>query len=184
MKMGGRGPGGSEARIFFQRVTHTKIRKLSGFGPLFSWKWGGDYPPRSKKWGGRVPPSPLWPSPCICWWLHWFVSLFSHVKRPERTPISSATAHSSHGPWNTLQWGGKQNLHEQLLTRLRVKLAKDLSTFIPRRHAMMKNWKSFRYSLRQMRQSVHFTKTLSIVKQCHNVIQLCSLQMLIIEKST
>ena len=56
---GGRGPGGSEARIFFRGyLTHTKNRKLSGFGPLFSWKMG-EYPPHSQKWGGTCPPSPL-----------------------------------------------------------------------------------------------------------------------------
>ena len=73
MKIGGGGGGGTGTRRqrrkdFLQRVTHTKNRKLSGFGPLFSWKWG-DYPPHSQKWRGRVPPSPLWRSPWLVFFL-------------------------------------------------------------------------------------------------------------------
>ena len=63
---GGGGDGDQAAANpgFSSEATHTKSRKLSGFGPLFSSKWG-DYPPLSQKWGegGRVPPSPLWRSP-------------------------------------------------------------------------------------------------------------------------
>ena len=63
MKMGGRGPGGSEARIFSggnpyqkpktQRIWSTIFLKMGGLSPALS------------KMGGRVPPSPppLWRSP-------------------------------------------------------------------------------------------------------------------------
>ena len=51
---GGTGTRRQRSQDFLQRVTHTKNRKLSGFGPLFSLKWG-DYP-RTLKNGGRVPP--------------------------------------------------------------------------------------------------------------------------------
>ena len=71
MKMGGGGTGTRRAANpgFSSEATHTKNRKLSGFGPLFSWKWGGLSPALSKM-GGRIPPSlPLWRSP---WRPLWF----------------------------------------------------------------------------------------------------------------
>ena len=61
---GGTGTRRQRSQDFLQRVTHTKNRKLSGFGPLFSWKWG-DYPSHSQKWGDASPPSPLWRSPWV-----------------------------------------------------------------------------------------------------------------------
>ena len=36
MKMGGMGTRQQRSQDFLQRITHTKNRKLSGFGPLFS----------------------------------------------------------------------------------------------------------------------------------------------------
>ena len=46
---GGTGTRRQRSQDFF-RVTHTKNRKLSGVGPLFSWKWG-IIPPLSKMRG-------------------------------------------------------------------------------------------------------------------------------------
>ena len=59
---GGTGTRWQRSQDFLQRVTHTKNRKLSGFDPLFSWKWG-DYPPHSQKWGDASPRPPCGGAP-------------------------------------------------------------------------------------------------------------------------
>ena len=53
---GGTGTSRQRSQDFLQGVTHIKNRKLSGFGPLFSWKWG--IIPRTLKNGGTRPPVP------------------------------------------------------------------------------------------------------------------------------
>ena len=68
MKMGGggRGPGGSEARIFFKGNPYQKP-KTQRIWPTIFLKMG-DYPPHSQKWGDAsspVPPPPLWRSPLV-----------------------------------------------------------------------------------------------------------------------
>ena len=70
-KWGGGGGGGDQAAakqgFSSEGNPYKKKRKLSGFGPLFSWKWG--IIPRTLKNGGTRPPRP----PCdgapasICW---------------------------------------------------------------------------------------------------------------------
>ena len=64
-KWGGRGPGDSEARIFFRGKPIPKTENSADLTHYFP-ENGGDYPPHSQKWGGRVPPRPpLWRSPWL-----------------------------------------------------------------------------------------------------------------------
>ena len=53
---GGTGTRRQRSQDFLQKVTHIKNWKLSGFGPLFLWKWG--IIPRTLKNGGTRPPVP------------------------------------------------------------------------------------------------------------------------------
>ena len=60
---GGRGPGGSESRIFVRGNPYQKP-KTQRIWPTIFLKMGGGLSPALSKMGGRVPPSPLWRSPC------------------------------------------------------------------------------------------------------------------------
>ena len=63
MKMGGRGPGGSEARISSEGNPYQKP-KTQRIWPTIFLKMGGLSPALSKIGGTRPPRPPLWRSPC------------------------------------------------------------------------------------------------------------------------
>ena len=63
-KWGGRGPGGSESRIFVRGNPYQKP-KTQRIWPTIFLKMGGLSPALSKMGGTRPPPSPLWRSPCV-----------------------------------------------------------------------------------------------------------------------
>ena len=59
----GAGTRRQRSQDFLQSVIHTKNRKLIGFGPLFSWKWG--IIPRTLKNGGTRPSFPPVAEPLV-----------------------------------------------------------------------------------------------------------------------